>query len=94
MSAAEPPTLINRLMTALERAHTKRIRVIVKEGDVRATLYFTGHERASGVAILVAIVNAMEKELGNPHSDKLEKTIQEHEIAKTTDFKDIEEIIK
>lgn len=90
----EPPTLISRLMTSLEQAHTKRLRCFVKEGDVRVNLFFSGHDRASGVTILLAIVNALESELRNPHAEPLEKTIQDHEIVKVTDYNDIEEILK
>jgi hypothetical protein len=46
------------------------------------------------VTILVAIVNELEKELRNPHSEALDKSIKDHEIVKDTDFNDVKEILK
>jgi dTDP-D-glucose 4,6-dehydratase len=81
-------------MTALAWAHTRRVRVIVKKGDVRVTMYFSGHERASGVEVLMAIVEAIEDAKRDPMTRDLDKTIEDHEIQKDTDFSDVEKVIK
>jgi hypothetical protein len=81
-------TLLNRLIDALVWAHTQRLRIIVKRDDVRMTLYFTGHERAAGVQILIALVEAIEAERHNPHREQLEKTIRDEEIRKDVEYED------
>lgn len=87
-------TLQGRLIAALDWAHKQRTRVIVKSGDVRMTVYFTGHERASGVEVLIALVEAIEKESLNTRREQLEKTIRDDEIVPNVELEDIEDVIK
>lgn len=88
-----PPTLLNRLIAALDWAHKRRVRIIVKENDVRVTIYFTGDEKASGVQVLLAIVNAIEA-AKKGQTDRLETTIKDHERIKDIDYSDVDDIIK